>query len=82
MIGRDKMARSKEVDPIMTSRNDHAQSKCQRAWPVTSVNTHCSIALIVLLFQENKSFGDNTICIHPLMYVESCREQFRFLFVW
>jgi hypothetical protein len=30
---------------------------------------------IVLLFQENKSFGASTICIHPLMYVKPCREQ-------
>jgi hypothetical protein len=27
------------------------------------------------LFQENKSFGASTICIHPLMYVKLCREQ-------
>jgi hypothetical protein len=72
---RDKMAVSKEDDPITAPRSDHAQSKCKRAWPAASVNTHCSIVLIVLLFQENKSFGDNTICIHPLMYVGSCREQ-------
>jgi hypothetical protein len=24
--------------------------------------------LLYLLFQENKSFGASTICIHPLMY--------------
>jgi hypothetical protein len=75
MERRDKMARSKEDDPITAPRNDHAQSKCRCAWPAASVNTRCSVVLIVLLFQENKSCGDNTICIHPLMYVESCREQ-------
>jgi hypothetical protein len=31
--------------------------------------------LIELLFQENKSFGASTICIHPLMYVKPCGEQ-------
>ncbi len=76
MERRDRMAVSKEDDPITTPRNDHAQSKCQRAWPGASVNTHCSIVFIVLLFQENKSFGDSSSCIHPLMYVESCREQY------
>ncbi len=66
---------SKEDDPITASRNDHAQSKCQRAWPTIDVNTHVSNVFIVLLFQENKSFGASTICIHPLMYVKPCREQ-------
>jgi hypothetical protein len=28
------------------------------------------------LFQENKSFGASTICIHPLMYGQPCREQY------
>jgi hypothetical protein len=69
------MVRSKEDDPITASRNDHAQSKCQRAWPATSENTHYSIVFTVLLFQESKSFGDSTICVHPLMYVKPC-EQF------
>jgi hypothetical protein len=76
MRRREEMFGSKEDDPITASRNDHAQSKYQRAWPATSVNTHYSIVFIVLLFQENKSFGDSTICIHPLMYVKPCREQF------
>jgi hypothetical protein len=67
----------KEDDSITASRNDHAQSKCQRAGPATSVNTHHSIVFIILLFQENKSFADSTICIHPLMYVKPCREQVR-----
>jgi hypothetical protein len=73
---RDEMTGSKEDNPITASRNDHAQSKCQRAWPAKSVNTHHSIVFIVLLFQENKSFRDSTICIHPLMYVKPCREQY------
>jgi hypothetical protein len=30
-----------------------------------------------LLFQENKSFGASTICIHPLMNTKKpCREQY------
>ncbi len=40
-----------------------------------SVNTLGNIVLIVLLFQENKSFGASTISIHPLMYVKPCQEQ-------
>jgi hypothetical protein len=36
-----------------------------------------SIVLIVSLFQENKSFGASTICIHPLMYMKPCREQYK-----
>ncbi len=75
MRRRDKMSGSKGDDPVTASRNDHAQSKCQRAWPATSVNTHDSIVFIVLLFQENKSFGVSTISIHPLLYVKLCREQ-------
>jgi hypothetical protein len=75
---RDEMTGRQEDDPITASRNDHAQSKCQREWPATSVNTHHSIVFIVLLFQENKSYGDSTICIHPLMYMKPCREQFIF----
>jgi hypothetical protein len=33
---------------------------------------------LYLLFQENKSFGAITICIHPLMYKKQCREQVTF----
>jgi hypothetical protein len=40
------------------------------------VNIPSNIVLIVLLFQENKSFGAITICIHPLMYKKPCQEQF------
>ncbi len=32
----------------------------------------------MLLFQENKSFGFITICIHPLMYKKPCREQLEY----
>jgi hypothetical protein len=38
--------------------------------------SHQKPCLIVFLFQENKSFGASTICIHPLMYVKSCREHY------
>jgi hypothetical protein len=44
-----------------------------------SVNILSISVLIVLLFQENKSFGARTICIHPLMYVKPCREQSTFM---
>jgi hypothetical protein len=74
---RSKMAGSKEDDPITASSNNHAQSKCQCASFSNSVNTCHSIVFIVLLFQENKSFGASTICNHPLMYVKPCREQER-----
>ncbi len=37
-----------------------------------------NIVLIALLFQENKSFGASTICIHPLMYVKPCREHLQY----
>jgi hypothetical protein len=71
------MSGSKEDDPVTTSGSDYAQSKCQRAYLTRNVmyNTLSSIVFIASLFQENKSFGASTLCIHPLMYVESCQEQ-------
>ncbi len=33
-----------------------------------------TLYLLYLLFQENKSFGATTICVHPLMYKKPCRE--------
>jgi hypothetical protein len=64
-------------DAIMhrVSVNVHNQQK-------HSVNTLSNIVLIVLLFQENKSFGASTICIYPLMYVKPCREQDRWIDEW
>jgi hypothetical protein len=38
------------------------------------VNILVTLYLLYLLFQENKSFGAITICIHPLMYKKPCRE--------
>ncbi len=74
---RSKMSENKEDDPITASRNDHAQSKCHCALISNSVTYPLQeLCLIVLLFQENKSFGASTICIHPLMYVKPCREHF------
>jgi hypothetical protein len=35
-----------------------------------------TLYLLYLLFQENKSFGAITICIHPLMYKKPWREQY------
>jgi hypothetical protein len=73
------MSESKEDDPTMASRNDNAQSECHCAmysnivtYPLYPLR---ELRLIVLLFQENKSFGASTICIHPLMYGKPCREQ-------
>jgi hypothetical protein len=70
------MSENKEDDPIMASRDDYAQSKCHCASVGNSVKYLLQeLCFIVLLFQENKSFGASTICIHPLMYGKPCREQ-------
>jgi hypothetical protein len=77
---RSKMSKKKEDDPITAPRNDHAQSKCYSASISNSVTYPLrELYLTVLLFQENKSFGASTICIHPLMYVKPCREQWHLL---
>jgi hypothetical protein len=72
---RDKMRRRKEDDPFMASECKHAQSKLMC---IANKKKACkypgNIVLIALLFQENKSFGASTICIHPLMYIKPCRE--------
>jgi hypothetical protein len=71
------MSESKEDDPTTASRNDYAQSECHFALYSNSVTYPLrELRLIVLLFQENKSFGASTICIHPLMYGKPCREQY------
>jgi hypothetical protein len=60
----------KEDYPLMASRREHAQSKLTCIAKKKCVNvsvTLYSVYLLYLLFQENKSFGANTICIHPLM---------------
>ncbi len=70
------MARSKEDDPTTASRDDYAQRELYCALYSNSVAYSLQEPfLIVLLFQENKSFGASTICIHPLMYGKPCREQ-------
>jgi hypothetical protein len=70
------MAESKEDDLITASRDDYAQSECHCALYSNSVIYPLPESyLIVLLFQENKSFGASTICIHPLMYGKPCGEQ-------
>jgi hypothetical protein len=70
------MRRREEDDPFMASGCDHAQSELTC---IANKKKACkypsNIVLIALLFQENKSFGASTICIHPLMYVKPCREQ-------
>ncbi len=60
----------KEDDPFMVSRCEHAQSKSECIAKKKQVNVSVMLYLLYLLyllFQENKSFGANTICIHPLM---------------
>jgi hypothetical protein len=63
----------------MASECEHEQSELRC---IANKKKACkypsNIVLIALLFQENKSFGAITICIHPLMYVKPCREQFIF----
>jgi hypothetical protein len=63
-------SRLQEAIMHRVSVNVHSQQE------MYCVNTFISIVLIVLLFQENKSFGASTICIHPLMYVKPCRDLF------
>ncbi len=58
-----------EDDPFTALRCQHAQSECcaqlgDKSECIGDVYIH---VLTVLLFQENKSFGVSTICIHPLM---------------
>ncbi len=59
-----------EDDPFMTSGCQHAQSELMCIARKIKVNVSAciySVYLLCLLFQENKSFGVSTICIHPLM---------------
>ncbi len=70
---RDRMRRrqeAKEDDPFMASICQHAQSKLVCIARKKQVNVSLilySLYWLYLLFQENKSFGASTICIHPLM---------------
>jgi hypothetical protein len=60
----------KEDDPFMASGCQHAQSElmCTARKIKVDVSMMYTFAhLLYLLFQENKSFGASTICIHPLM---------------
>jgi hypothetical protein len=60
----------------MASESEHVQSELMCIANEKKVCKYPSnIVLIALLFQENKSFGASTICIHPLMYVKPCQEQ-------
>jgi hypothetical protein len=60
-----------EDDPFMASGCQHAQSELMCTARKIKVNASAmyiySLYLLYLLFQENKSFGASTICIHPLM---------------
>jgi hypothetical protein len=52
------MTKDKEDGSIKASRNDYAQSECHCALYSNSVTYPLrELCLIVLLFQENKSFG-------------------------
>jgi hypothetical protein len=70
---RDKMRKWQEVKedyPFMASRCEHAQSKLTciaQEETCEYVGDIVFMYLLYLLFQENKSFGANTICIRPLM---------------
>jgi hypothetical protein len=60
----------KEDYPFMASRCEQAQSKLTciaQEETCECVGDIILVYLLYLLFQENKSFGVNTICIHPLM---------------
>ncbi len=64
----------KEDDPFTASECQHAQSKLMCTAGRLKVNPlsmyimyNIVVYLLYLLFQENKSFGVRTICIHPLM---------------
>jgi hypothetical protein len=55
---RSEMAENEEDGSTTASRNDHAQSKCHCASVSNSVTYPLEdLCFIVLLFQENKSFG-------------------------
>jgi hypothetical protein len=55
---RSKMTKDKEDSSITASRSDYAQSKCHCASGSSSVRYPLwELWFIVLLFQENKSFG-------------------------
>ncbi len=70
---RDRMRRrqeDEEDDPCMASGCQHAQSELMCTARKTKMNVlvmYIFVYLLYLLFQENKSFGASTICIHPLM---------------
>jgi hypothetical protein len=71
------MSGSKEDNPTTASKGDYAQSECHCALYSNSVIYPLwGSYLIVSSFQENKSLGASTICIHPLMYGKLFREQF------
>ncbi len=64
----------KENDPFTAQSYPHAQSKLMcivGRWRANHYNVYMcdniTVYLLYLLFQENKSFGVRTICIHPLM---------------
>ncbi len=65
----------KEDDPLTALECQHAQSKLTCIAGRWGVNLFANVYrfdniivyLLYLLFQENKSFGVKTICIHPLM---------------
>ncbi len=70
---RGKMRRRQEDEedgPFMASGCQHAQSELMCTARKIKVNgsvIYIFVYLLYLLFQENKSFGASTICIHPLM---------------
>jgi hypothetical protein len=70
----ERQQEGKEDDPFTAQSHQHAQSKLTciaGKWRVNPllmyICDNITMYLLYLLFQENKSFGVRTICIHPLM---------------
>ncbi len=70
----ERRQENQEDDPITAQSYQHAQSKStciagkREANPLyVYMCNNITMYLLYSLFQENKSFGIRTICIHPLM---------------
>ncbi len=70
----ERRQENQEDDPFTAQSYLHAQSKstctagrCEANPLYVYMCDNIIMYLLYLLFQENKSFGVRTICIHPLM---------------
>ncbi len=75
-----EMTEDKEDGSIMTSRDSYAQSECCVYCIMSNIMYimyphQKSRALLYSCFRKINHLVPVTICIHPLMYVKSCREQ-------